>query len=58
MTKKKQLTEFEHGIIIGFYQSGDSERTISEKLGCSKTAIHKIISRYCETGTFTIAPRS
>ncbi|RGB28050.1 hypothetical protein C1646_717129, partial [Rhizophagus diaphanus] len=53
----KQLTEFERGIIIGFYQSGDSERTISEKLGCSKTAIHKTISRYCETGTFTIAPR-
>lgn len=58
MTKKKQLTEFERGIIIGFYQSGDSERTISEKLGRSKTAIHKTISRYRETGTFTIAPRS
>ncbi|GET01853.1 ATP-dependent DNA helicase Pif1-like [Rhizophagus clarus] len=50
ITEKKQLTEFERGIITGFYQSGDSERTISEKIGRSKTAIHKTISRYRETG--------
>ncbi|GET01852.1 ATP-dependent DNA helicase Pif1-like [Rhizophagus clarus] len=49
ITEKKQLTEFERGIITGFYQSGDSERTISEKIGRSKTAIHKTISRYRET---------
>jgi len=36
MGQNKQLTVFERGKIIGFYQAGDPERTISEKTGHSR----------------------
>lgn len=58
MSKKKELTIFERAKIIGFYETGDSERTISGKTGHSKTAIHNAITNYRKTGAFTSSPRS
>jgi transposase len=58
MVKKKELTDFERGKIIGYYEAGDSERAISEKTGYGKTTIHNIITKYCKTGAVTVAFRS
>uniref|UniRef100_U9TIM9 Transposase Tc1-like domain-containing protein n=1 Tax=Rhizophagus irregularis (strain DAOM 181602 / DAOM 197198 / MUCL 43194) TaxID=747089 RepID=U9TIM9_RHIID len=43
MVKTRELSDFERGRVIGFYEAGDSERTISEKTGY---------------GAFSIASRS
>ena len=58
MVKKVELTDFEHGIVIGFHEAGDSERTISKKTGYGKTTIHNIIVKYHETGAITVTSRS
>jgi len=58
MVKKKELSDFERGKIIGFYEGGNSERAISKKTGHGKTTIHNIITKYHETGRFTVASRS
>ncbi|GBC22304.1 IS630 family transposase [Rhizophagus irregularis DAOM 181602=DAOM 197198] len=58
MVKKRELTDFERGKVIGFYEAGDSERAISNKTGYGKTTIHNIIAKYRETGAVTVAPRS
>lgn len=58
MVKKKELTDFERGKIIGFYFAGDSERTISNKTGYGKTTIHNIIIKFREKNTISVAPRS
>ena len=58
MVKKKELTDFERGKIIGFYEAGDSERTISKKTGYGKTTIHNIKEKYCKTGAVSVASRS
>ncbi|GBC31699.2 IS630 family transposase [Rhizophagus irregularis DAOM 181602=DAOM 197198] len=58
MVKTRELSDFERGRVIGFYEAGDSERTISEKTGYGKTTIHNIISKYKKTGAFSIASRS
>jgi transposase len=56
MVKTKELTDFERGKVIGFYEAGDSERAISRKTGYGKTTIHNIIAKYRETGAITVAP--
>ncbi len=58
MVKKKELSDFKHGKIIGFYEGGNSERAISKKTGHDKTTIYNIITKYHKTGRFTIAFRS
>jgi transposase len=58
MVKNRELTDFERGKVIGFYEAGDSERTISKKTGFGKTTIHNIIAKYKKTGAVSIAPRS
>src|SRR4051812_10920241 len=58
MAKKKELTIFERGKIIGLYETGYSERAISEKTGHSKTTIHNTIIKYNETGVVTTLPQS
>ena len=58
MTERKELTEFERGLIIGGWLFGHSEREIEEKTGHPKSTIHDTISRYCETGTVTPATRT
>ena len=58
MTKKKELTVIERGIIIGFYKTGESERGISKKTGHPKTSIHDTITSYNKRGVLTSAFRS
>ena len=58
MVKKKELTDFERGRIIGFHESGDSERTIVKKTGYGKTTIHNIIIKFHEFGIISVASRS
>ena len=58
MVKKAELTDFEHGKVIGFHKAGDSERTISKKTNYGKTTIHNIIVKYHETDAVTVASRS
>jgi transposase len=58
MVKTRELTNFERGKVIGFYEAGDSERTISNKTGYGKTTIHNIISKYNKIGAISVAPRS
>ena len=58
MVKKKKLSDFECGKVIGFYEAGDSERIISQKMGYGKTTIHNIIKKYCEKGVISVASRS
>ena len=58
MTKKKELTIIERGIIISFHKAGLSERAISEKTGHPKTSIHDTIVMYNKRGVLTSAPRS
>jgi len=58
MVKKRELSSFERGRIIGFSEAGHSERAISKKTGYGKTTIHNIITKYCKTGTLNVASRS
>lgn len=58
MVKKKELTDFDRGKIIGFHEAGDSERMISNKTGFGKTTIHNIIVKYHKTGAISVTPRS
>ena len=58
MVKTKELTNFECGKVIGYYEAGDTERAISEKTGYGKTTIHNIIIKYRKIGAITIALRS
>ena len=58
MTKKKELTVTERGIIISFYEAGVPKRTISERTGHPKTTIHDTIMMYKKRGVLTSASRS
>src|SRR2546423_222794 len=58
MVKKRELTDFKCGKIISFHEAEDFERDILRKTGYSKTTIHNIITKYCETGAISVALRS
>src|SRR5438046_479148 len=58
MVKTKELTDFEHGKVIGFHEAEDSKRDISNKTGYGKTTIHNIITKYCETGAISVTSQS
>ena len=58
MVKTKELTDFERGKIISFYEAGDSERAISNKTGYGKTTVHNVITKYREKGAISVASRS
>ncbi len=58
MFKKKELTDFARGKIIGLYEAGDSERTISKKTGYGKTTVHNIKAKYYEFGAVSVASQS
>jgi len=45
-TKRKQLTEFQRGEIIGAWKFGHSESQIGEKLNCPKSTVNKVIAAY------------
>ena len=58
MVKTKELSNSERGRVIGLYEAGYSERAISKKTGYGKTTVYNIITKYRNTGTLTVAPRS
>ena len=58
MTKKKELTITERGIIIGFHKAGLSERVISEKTGHLKMTIHDTITIYNKRDVLTSTSQS
>ena len=58
MVKRKELTDFERDKVIGFYEAGDSERTISKKTGYGKMMVHNIIIKYREKSAISVANRS
>jgi len=56
--KRKELTIFERGEIIGAWKCGISERKIAEALNCPSCTIHKVISTYKIHGDETLPPRT
>ena len=58
MIKKKELTDFTRGKIIGLYEAGESERIISKKIGYGKTTVHNIKAKYYEFGAVSVASQS
>jgi transposase len=50
MQKSTELSEFEHGRIIGMWEAGLSERGIQKKTEHKKTTIHDTIARYRDRG--------
>src|SRR5437660_650262 len=52
--KRKELTIFERGEIIGAWKCGISERKIAEALNCPSCTIHKVISTYKIHGDETL----
>ena len=58
MVKRKELSDFERGKVIGLHEAENSKRTISQRTSFSKTTIHNIIKKYHETGAKTVASRS
>jgi transposase len=58
MPKKRELTEFERGEIIGLWKGGHSERNINEILDIPKTTIHRTITDYKDSEKISAAPRS
>ena len=51
MAKRKQTTPRKCSILIHMYREGHTERHIASVLKLSKTAVHKSIVRYRETGS-------
>ena len=58
MTKGTELTDFEHGFIIGASSFGVTEDEIGEKLGRSRNTVHTVIAKYKENRATTVAKRS
>jgi transposase len=50
MTKTRELTEFERGVIIGLKKSKKSIREIEKITGYSRNAIFNIINNYEKKG--------
>ena len=46
MGKKASLSEVKHAQIVILHKEGLSERLISEKVECSKTAVHQAIVKF------------
>ncbi|GBB85332.1 hypothetical protein RclHR1_01190008 [Rhizophagus clarus] len=58
MPKKRELTEFERGEVIGLWKGGHTERNINEILDIPKTTIHNTIMDYKNSEKISAAPRS
>ncbi|EXX66613.1 uncharacterized protein OCT59_019820 [Rhizophagus irregularis] len=56
--KRRELTIFERGEVIGAWKCGVSERKIAEALNCPSCTIHKVISTYKIRGDETLPPRT
>ena len=49
--KRKELSEFERGEVIGLLEESCSERKISKLLDIPKSTVHDTIKKFSETGT-------
>ena len=58
MGKRASLTEVQRGQIVILQKQGLTERDISQKIGCSKTAVHQAIVKFKNLGTFRDLKRS
>jgi transposase len=58
MSKKKELTDFERGEIIGLHKGGFSQRKITEILNIPKSTVGDVIKKYNDQGLTTTASRS
>jgi len=58
MSKRRELTDFERGEIVGLSKGGFSQRNIAEILGFPKSTVGEVIKKYNEQGLTTVPPRS
>jgi transposase len=58
MSKRRELTQVERGKIIGFYESGQSYKQISDNIGCNKSTVCRIVKRFLSEGEITKRKRS
>jgi transposase len=58
MSKKRELTDFERGEIVGLSKGGFSQRKIAELLNFPKSTVGEVIKKYNEQGLTTTASRS
>src|SRR5688572_19751973 len=58
MSKRRELTDFERGEIIGLFKGDIKQSKIVEILGHSKSTVSSIIKKYNEKGLTTTTPRS
>ena len=58
MGKKSSLFETKRSQIVVFTKEGYSERKISAKIGCSKTAVHLAIANFYNYGSYKDLNRS
>ena len=57
MGRSKSLSEVVRAQIIVFRQEGYTERDISKRLRCSKTAVHNSIVKFNQTGSYAEAAK-
>lgn len=57
MGKKASLSEVQRAQVVTLHKEGYSERSISERVGCSKTAVHQAVAKFQMEGTYTDAKR-
>ncbi|CAG8717529.1 2008_t:CDS:1, partial [Ambispora leptoticha] len=55
---KRDLSDFEQGMIVELHLAGKSERDIGKIVKVGKTTAHDVISAYNEDGKTTVVPRT
>ena len=58
MVKKTSLSDVKRAQVVTLYGEGYSERSISERVKCSKNAVHNAIVKFRKTGSYSDAKRS
>ncbi len=58
MTKNRELTDFERGLIVGLSKGNFSYRNIAAQLGIPKSTVGDVVKKYNEQGLTTTALRS
>ena len=58
MGKKSSLSDVRRAQIVALHNEGYSERSISERVGCSKNAVHNAVVKFRKSGTYSDAKRS
>src|SRR2546421_13039983 len=58
MSKRRKLTDFEHGEIVGLSKGSFSQRNITKILDIPKSTVGEVIKKYNEKGLTITASRS